>query len=316
MPWAYARARAKSSLSEQKDVLAGTRATELVARTARRAEDCGDPGAMALAAWALAEVNGAYPKQLLDRLAQCVHSARPLATVDLAWIVTATTAVRREGTGDLFEVAVHRLLQAQGAEGIFPHVLPARSQSPWRPHVGSFADQVYPVQALARGYALTGDAPLLEAANRTAQRLCDLQGPAGQWWWHYDTRTGGVVERYPVYSVHQHAMAPMVLGDLAVAGGDEHLREVAAGLDWLQGPSETAEELVSERFGVIWRKVGRHEPRKAARAARAASTWLAPGRELPGLDRVLRPGAVDHECRPYELGWLLYAWLPEGQRHE
>jgi hypothetical protein len=19
---------------------------------------------------------------------------------------------------------------------------------------------------------------------------------------------------------------------------------------------------------------------------------------------------VDHECRPYELGWLLYAWLP------
>jgi len=22
------------------------------------------------------------------------------------------------------------------------------------------------------------------------------------------------------------------------------------------------------------------------------------------------PGRVDYECRPYELGWLLYAWGP------
>jgi hypothetical protein len=28
------------------------------------------------------------------------------------------------------------------------------------------------------------------------------------------------------------------------------------------------------------------------------------------LDRMFPPGVVDHECRPYELGWLLVAWLP------
>ncbi len=72
--------------------------------------------------------------------------------------------------------------------------------------------------------------------------------------------------------------------------------------------------MISERFGLVWRKVGRREPRKAARAARAASTWVAPHREIPGLDRVLPPGVVDHECRPYELGWLLYAWLPARTR--
>jgi hypothetical protein len=27
------------------------------------------------------------------------------------------------------------------------------------------------------------------------------------------------------------------------------------------------------------------------------------------LDRLYRPGTVDHECRPYELGWLLLTWL-------
>ena len=299
-------------VTQQAAVLAGSRARDLVARTAERARGCPDPGAVALAAWAAAEVTGAHPTALLHRLGRCVRSGVPLATVDLAWIVTALTAVRLEGTEDLFDLSVQRLLEAQGAQGIFPHQVPAQAQAPWRAHVGSFADQVYPVQALARGYRLTGEARLLEAANLTAERLCALQGPAGQWWWHYDTRTGGVVERYPVYSVHQHAMAPMVLGDLFGAGGDDHRREVAAGLDWLLRPPETAEEMISERFGLVWRKVGRREPRKAARAARAASTWLAPGREIPGLDRVLPPGVVDHECRPYELGWFLYAWLPAG----
>jgi hypothetical protein len=296
----------------QADVLSGALAPDLVTRTAERARTCRDPGAVALAAWAVAEVNATHPTALLQRLARIAHSGIPLATVDLAWIVTALTAVRLEGTGDLFDVSIRRLLEAQGPHGIFPHQVPARAQAPWRTHVGSFADQVYPLQALARGYALTGDPQLLEAANRTAQRLCDLQGPAGQWWWHYDTRTGGVVERYPVYSVHQHAMAPMVLRDLFEAGGDDHRREVAAGLAWLLEPAETAEEMISERFGLVWRKVGRREPRKAARAASAAATWMAPARELPGLDRLLPPGAVDHECRPYELGWLLYAWLPAG----
>jgi len=69
------------------------------------------------------------------------------------------------------------------------------------------------------------------------------------------------------------------------------------------------EELVSPRFGLVWRKVGRREPPKAARAVHAATTSVRPGLHLPGLDRALPPVKVDHECRPYELGWLLYAWL-------
>jgi hypothetical protein len=303
---------ARLPATQQADVLAGASARDLVVRTVERARTSPDPGAVALAAWAAVEVNGEHPTALLQRLARVVHSGVPLATVDLAWILTALVAVRLEGTGDVFDVAARRLLEAQGTQGIFPHQVPAQAQSPWRAHVGSFADQIYPVQALARAYGLTGDSRLLEASNRTAQRLCELQGPAGQWWWHYDTRTGGVVERYPVYSVHQHAMAPMVLHDLVEAGGDDHRSEVAAGLAWLHAPAETAEEMISERFGLVWRKVGRREPRKAARAASAAATWVAPDRELRGLDRLLPPVAVDHECRPYELGWLLYAWLPAG----
>lgn len=296
--------------AEQKEILAGSTASELIAHAAVRAETSGDPGAIALCAWATAEVNDEHPTKLLHRIGRCVRSGVPMPTVDLSWIVTALTTVRLEGTGDLWDLAVRRLLAAQGdRSAIFPHHVPATTQSRWRAHVGSFADQVYPVQALARGYRLTEDTVLLAAANRTADRLCELQGDAGQWWWHYDARTGAVVERFPVYSVHQHAMAPMILADLAAVGGDDHLDEVALGLRWLENPPETAEEMVSERFGLVWRKVGRREPRKAARAVRALSTWAAPDRDTPGLDRLLPPGAVDHECRPYELGWMLYTWL-------
>jgi hypothetical protein len=48
------------------------------------------------------------------------------------------------------------------------------------------------------------------------------------------------------------------------------------------------------------------------------TTALRPGLHLPGLDRAFPPDLIDHECRPYELGWLLYAWLParEVARHD
>ena len=119
-----------------------------------------------------------------------------------------------------------------------------------------------------------------------------------------------MVEGYPVYSVHQHAMAPMALLDLADAGGQRHLEAICRGLRWLARPSETSEDLVLDEPPIIWRKVARADHRKMVRGLRAASTRLRPGMRLSlALDRVFPPGAVDHECRPYELGWLLLAWL-------
>jgi hypothetical protein len=107
-------------------------------------------------------------------------------------------------------------------------------------------------------------------------------------------------------------MAPMALFDLAEAGGADHTAAIASGLHWLDAHPEVLEDLVSPRHHLVWRKVGRREPRKAARRLAAVTTSLLPGAHLPGLDAVLPPVVVDHECRPYELGWLLYAWLGAG----
>ncbi|GAA2417986.1 hypothetical protein GCM10010191_30730 [Actinomadura vinacea] len=301
----------------QRAALAGQSAAELTGLLLARLDDTGAAavtslGDIALVCWAAAETGHDGLPRALDRLAAADRPGRgPVYTVDAAWVLSALAAAREAGAGpseEHLERARRRLLDGLRGRALYSHEVGGRGLVPrYRAHVGCFADQVYPVQALAR----TGDGEALAAANRVADAFCAAQGPDGQWWWHYDARTGGVVEGYPVYSVHQHAMAPMALLDLAEAGGGDHLGAIARGIGWLAAPPETGEPLMPGEPVMTWRKVARRDPRKAVRGARAATTLLRPGWRAAALDRAFPPGAVDRECRPYELGWLLYSWLED-----
>ena len=299
--------------TEQRRILGGDTVLDVAAQAVATAAHSADVGATALACWAAAE-SGALDGEIPERLVSLVTSNDALPTVDTSWAVTALLA-RQAAVGDRFarsdtvELLVEQLLAAQHGTGLFPHVIPERSAHPLRRHVGCFADQVYPIQALARYHAAVGSPRALEAANRCAERICALQGSSGQWWWHYDTRTGRVVEEYPVYSVHQHAMGPMALIELAGAGGRNFAPKVASGLAWLTERPEVSDPLIDNDLDVVWRSVRRREPRRATRTTRAVLTAAWPGAKIPLLDRVAPPTRIDAECRPYELGWLLYAWL-------
>lgn len=306
------------SLDEQRAILGGATAADLVRITATRAEFSDDPGAVALAAWTAAESAGIYTASLFNKMTSLLASGQSVATVDCSWMLLAGLAARRLGdTGEFIAMARGKLIEGQGESGLFPHRLPASSNGRLRAHVGCFADQVYSTQGLARLSVAQDDPAALAAAEACAARICALQGPAGQWWWHYDVRNGSVVEGYPVYSVHQHAMAPMALLDLREAGGTDHMHALVSGLSWLDLHPEVTTPLVCDEHGVIWRKVARRESMKAVRAISAVTTALKPGMRLPGLDMVFPTSEVDFECRPYELGWLLYAWLSGGavERH-
>ena len=297
----------------QRSVLQGRTARDLVLAAVGRASTSRDPGAIALVAWAAAEVNGVPDRGLLERISHILGSGDPVPTVETAWMLTAAVASltidhTTPSAADIARISRERLLASQGQDGIFPHALPPTALGRLRAHVGCFADQVYPIQALARLAAFTTDPEALAAANLAADRICELQGDAGQWWWHYDARDGSVVERYPVYSVHQHAMAPMALLDLVTSGGADHTDAIYLGLDWLRTHPEVDDELVSEEHSLIWRKAGRREPAKAARKIAAVTTSIRAGWHLPGIDTVFPANRIDRECRPYELGWLLYAW--------
>ncbi|WP_369230538.1 hypothetical protein AB5J56_05305 [Streptomyces sp. R21] len=300
----------------QRAVLGGRTAEEFAGLLVESLPAVINLGDAALIAWAAAETGHPKLSDALDRVEALDEQGRPQYTVEAAWVLSALAAAR--STVDVerrFASARDRLLRARiGGSPLFPHAT-GPGLVPWyRAHVSCFADQTYPLQALARAHASgdgDGDPEALAASEACAARICELQGEGGQWWWHYDARTGGVVEGYPVYSVHQHAMAPTALFDLTDAGGSDFGAAIRKGLRWMTDVPELAghqEPLILDELGVTWRKVYRGDPKKAVRAARGLGTRVAPGLRLKVLDRVYRPVFVDRECRPYEFGWMLHAW--------
>jgi hypothetical protein len=290
-------------------VLAGQWPQAVCARLLRDVNSMESVGDVALTLWAAHAVGGADSRPAWNRLLALRPDEASLPTVELAWALSALCIAGDGSTSGLRQRLAVRLLSAfHTGSSLFPHRV---GDGGWHPraHVSSFADLVYPILALSHYAKLSGDAPAREAAARCARVVCRLQGPEGQWWWHYDVRTGRVIERYPVYAVHQDAMAPLALFALQDASGGDFTREIAAGLRWLAAsPELEGRSLVDPGARLIWRKVARREPRKLSRYAQALASALHPSIRVPGLGRVLPPRVVDVEDRPYHLGWLLLAW--------
>ena len=300
----------------QRDVLDGETSYDLVGRLAKKLHEIKSPGDAALLCWAAADTGHANLRPIVARLKEldhgvAAHGALPPRPPGMSWtppgLSRRLSRRARMPTSRRTSLSLPRPPARRAQRRPLPPLIGGGSW--YRVHVGSFADQVYPIQALARLHVSADDPEALEVASAVAAGICAAQGNAGQWWWHYDSRTGEVVEGYPVYSVHQHAMAPMALLDLADAGGPHYLDAICRGIRWLSDPPETAERMAVDEPAITWRKVARNDPRKAVRGLRAASTRIRPGVRFSALDRVFPPGTVDHECRPYELGWLLFIWL-------
>lgn len=285
-------------------------AADALARTAGARDSIGD---LALIAWA-ARTAGCDTRALWPLIEARHPATQSHPTVEVAWTLSA--AVAEEGSASvagLRESLAARLRDSISSHGIFPHALGAVSR---RSHVSCFADLVYPVLALAQHATVTGDPASTAGAVKGAAAMCRLQGAEGQWWWHFDYRTGRVLERYPVYAVHQDSMAPMALFAAARAGGRSYDDAIAKGLRWLAGAPELGgRSLLDRAAGIIWRKVARREPGKLSRYVQAGASRLSPALRAPGLDVIFPPSAIDYEDRAYHLGWVLYAW-PERRAAE
>ncbi|MGE0480122.1 MAG: hypothetical protein AB7Q17_06575 [Phycisphaerae bacterium] len=296
--------------------LQGDRPQDVARRLLEDAPRMTNLGDVALALWAAAawELHGLQPA--FDRLAQLDPAGAKHFNVELSWALAALSRdLRLPGVDALRAKVRARLLSAfNERSGLFPHVV-AEGYHGLRAHVSCFADLVYAVQALALYAQYSDDSKAREVARRCAAAWSSLRGPDGQWWWHYDYRTGRIVERYPVYTVHQLAMGPMALFAAKDACGADFSAAIEHGLNWVTSPTElTGQSLVDDGQQLVWRKVARREPRKLARRMQALASGVHPALRVPGLDVVLPPAAVDYETRPYEYGWLLHAFTPERAR--
>jgi hypothetical protein len=274
-------------------------------------ESIGDAGLMVwLAAVAAPErLEETYTKLRIDTALERFADAREGPTMEMAWLLAglaqaaATKAPRLTNLQDVMARTYSLLKANQGSHGFFGHQAQgATFTSNLRRRIGSFADQVYPIHALSHFAKTCDDRDALKRAERCAEAICEAQGPMGQWWWHYDASSGRVFQRYPVYSVHQHGMAPMALLALSAAGGSDFRGPVYKGLQWIDGNNELDQDMREPSAQIVWRNIHRR-----GRRLMYGREFLDFLRNAPGP--VTRDElAITYECRPYELGWLLYAF--------
>jgi hypothetical protein len=230
------------------------------------------------------------------------------STMGVAWYLTGVANCYLAGHGTLPGLAAQVMAARQilerncGVSGVYGHLSRTKSLSGFvRGRIGSFADQVYPTIAFARLSQALQDEKAQQMALRTAERMCELQAPLGEWCWQFDSVSGRVVSRYPVYSVHQHAMGPMMLFAVGEATGYDFSKAIYKGLGWISGDNELRYDFVEPSLGLVWRCIYLNAmDANADRILRFLK--LRSGTANGGRLK------VRYECRPYELGWLLYAF--------
>ena len=272
------------------------------------ADSAGDQG---LAHWAQV-LSGSDASFSAIHAKQVFHAhASSLDSVHLAWVLLGADHSLRWGTNleaeEIAQSAKSALLKLYNpATNLFyRHARPGLVSRISR-RVPCFANQIYPVLALAIHGRRTGCEQSLIVGRRVAENLCRLQGRLGQWWWLYDAATGGVVDGYPVFSVHQDGMAPMSLLETTISGGRSYQTEIDKGLSWIFGVNELETNLCHAQEGMVLRDIHKRGIGRVRRAMRSAA-WcygLVKNQQAAGTAGQF---VINHECRPYHLGWILYA---------
>lgn len=267
-------------------------------------------GDLGLALWVQALTDRDGPFTAVQALNVLNASRDRLDSVNLAWLMLGSDHVLERSSNPIAQKlneesksALMRLWNS--AANLFYRHLRRGPLATVSGRVPCFANQIYPVMALAVHARRTGCAESAKIGRKLADYLCQLQGSMGQWWWLYDAQCGGVVDGYPVFSVHQDGMAPMALMETTLAGGRTFHTEISRGLHWIFGSNELHTSLVMESQNLILRDIHKPDFGRIRRAMRSAAwTWGLINRTKNSRPSVF---VVNSECRPYHLGWILYA---------
>jgi hypothetical protein len=272
-------------------------------------------GDLGLAIWAGVESNADACKAFAEKLVSNWHRlSKACNAVEIAWVLQAIVQFSQchpitSRMADFLKDVRQKLMDLYCHNtALFARHNRKNLREMTSRRIACFADQVYPILALANYSRRFKDPMSVEVAAAVADTICRLQGPKGQWWWHYDVNTGIVAEEYPVFSVHQDGMAPMALLAVDRVTGTNHTTYIQKGLMWLNKRNERMETMIMPEQGIIWRDIHRREIHKMYRLARSAliTAGLHTVNRLAG--RNLFGYIVNRECRLYHLGWILYAW--------
>jgi hypothetical protein len=270
-------------------------------------------GDLGLLTWFTAKCAPERLEVLLEQLdfekaLRSYSDGRQARTRGLAWFLAGIAHARLACPETLpaltdLSVDTYRLLQENQSEsGIFGHAtFPGFLPQTFCNRFGTFADQIYAIYALttfARAFQIVEP---LGSALGCANAVRALQGEMGQWWFLYDKRACRVVNRYPVFSLHQDGIAPVGLLALEEATGQNFHESIYKGLSWTAGVNELGCDLRNLDRGLIWDAIGSRR--------RKANYWEA-ALSLMNISREPRRESlrIRYEARPDHFGWILYAF--------
>jgi hypothetical protein len=280
--WRTRRYTINSLLGLQAAGLAGSKVERFVERQLLHVTNPGDRALAAVLLGDAVDLGGAEPATMQER----------------CWLIWGALASGRE------ELA-HRVYRELVRTYVHPASgLPHHSLARHRRRIVSFGACVYFLRALHEYAAATGDAHAAGLFENGVRRMLAIQGPQGEWPWMIDVATGAPLDVYPVFAVHQDAMAMLFLLPALDAGmdvGDAIRRSVV----WVDGENELGEPMWIDEPPLLWRSVRRDESlRPQRRFLRATARSLA---HRPGAFASAR-AVINRECRSYHPGWILYVW--------
>ena len=181
---------------------------------------------------------------MLDRIRGHVSGSRSLNMQDLAWALWGVCVAARAGLVGAEDAArsIFETVRATSFEELGPpspqyEPLPAR-------HRLLRQSRVLPARD-ARACSHVRRSAAARLFEVGVGRALDIQGSRGEWPWLIRTSSGGVVDPYPVFSVHQDSMAMLFLLPAHDQGVPGAAQAAPRSLEWCFGANE-----LSERFYV------------------------------------------------------------------
>lgn len=276
-----------------------------------RAVEIDDPRHLGAFLWLAARsmpetLDTLYEKIVLSDALDRFNENREGRTIDLCFLLIGLSEIRLSDGDEpvyLDELAYmtrQLLFVCYGGFGVFRSMHHVKQSPKKRAKYGRFIDQMFAIYAFMRYAQAFDDSQSLKIALDCAQHLQKKQGELGQWWDLYEVDTGKVARKYPIYAMHQDALAPLAFLSIGERTGVDFLEDVNAGVMWLHRNNEIGMPMVSTSLNVIWE--GMHDTkRKLYMEEPVSPLTFRPGKEKT------RTLTTAFECRPSHLGWLLFA---------
>ena len=225
---------------------------------------------------------------------------------EMSWMLWGAAAAARCGHPDAEGIA-RRMFRAVHDHFLCrDSLLPRHSLRVYRRNIVSFGSITYFLRGIYEYATVCSDEYALTLFKEGVGRIMDLQGPYGEWPWLVHVRTAKPLDFYPVFSVHQDAMAMLFLLPALDAGLATAREATNRSFAWVHGHNQLGLRMIHDEPFLIVRSIRRRDRFERERRYVRSIVMSLTGRNasLAGNSHV----EINPECRSYHIGWILYVW--------